>query len=49
MIKISTLGFVGWEHTEATLYALKMAGYKGYFGIDINPESIPVKKAIEIN
>jgi xylose isomerase len=26
-----------------------MAGFKEYFGIDINPERMPVTKAIEIN
>ncbi|MFZ5437363.1 MAG: TIM barrel protein, partial [Bacillota bacterium] len=43
------VGVVGWEHSEAALYVLKMVGYQGYFGIDINPERIPVRKAIEIN
>jgi xylose isomerase len=31
------------------LYVLKMSGFKEYFGIDINPERMPVEKAIEIN
>ena len=31
------------------LYVLKMSGFKEYFGIDINPERMPVAKAIEIN
>jgi len=26
-----------------------MIGYRGYLGIDINPERIPPQKAIEIN
>jgi len=43
------VGVLGWEQAEATLYALKMVGYQGYFGIDINPERIPPLKAIEIN
>jgi xylose isomerase len=43
------VGVVGWEQLEATLYALKMIGYKGYLGIDINPERMPPQKAIEIN
>jgi len=43
------VGVVGWEQTEAALYALKLIGYRGYFGIDINPERIPIQKAIEIN
>jgi len=43
------VGVWGWEQTEAALYALKMIGYRGYFGIDINPERMPPQKAIEIN
>ena len=43
------VGAVEWQQTEAMLYALKMAGYREFFGIDINPERMPVKKAIEIN
>lgn len=30
------------------LYTLKMYGYQGYFGIDINPERIPVDVALRI-
>jgi len=43
------VGVVGWEVAEAALYALKAGGYRHYFGIDINPERIPVEKAIQIN
>jgi len=43
------IGAVEWQQSEAALYALKMIGYKEYFGIDINPERMPVQKAIEIN
>ncbi len=43
------VGVVAWEQAEATLYALKLIGYQGYFGIDINPERMPVERAIEIN
>ncbi|PMQ01524.1 MAG: xylose isomerase [Dictyoglomus sp. NZ13-RE01] len=43
------VGVIDWDNTEALLYALKMVGYQGYFGIDINPERMPVLKAIEIN
>jgi xylose isomerase len=43
------VGVVEWQQAEAALYALKMIGYTGYFGIDINPERMPVEKAIEIN
>jgi xylose isomerase len=37
------------QEAEATLYALWAVGYKGWFGIDINPESIPIEKAVELN
>ncbi|MBN1531795.1 MAG: xylose isomerase [Spirochaetes bacterium] len=43
------VGVVEWQQTEAVLYALKMAGYAEYFGIDINPERMPVEKAVAIN
>lgn len=43
------IGVVEWQQAEAMLYILKMAGFKEYFGIDINPERMPVAKAIEIN
>lgn len=43
------VGALGWDSTEAALYALKMFGYRGYFGIDINPERMPPERAIEIN
>jgi len=43
------IGVVEWQQTEAFLYALKMMGYREYLGIDINPERMPVKKAVEIN
>ena len=43
------VGAVGWESAEAALYALKMYGYRRYFGLDINPERMPPEKAIEIN
>jgi xylose isomerase len=42
-------GVVDWQQTEAMLYSLKMVGYKGYFGLDLNPERIPVERAIKIN
>jgi xylose isomerase len=34
------------EQTEAALYVLKMHGYRGFFGIDINPERMPVEVAV---
>lgn len=40
------VGVVSPELAEATLYVLKMYGYTGYFGIDINPERMPVERAI---
>jgi len=43
------IGVVEWQQAEAAMYGLKMIGYEGYFGIDINPERMPVQKAIEIN
>jgi len=43
------VGVVGWEKAEALLYLLKMVGYQGYFCFDINPERMPVEKAIDIN
>jgi xylose isomerase len=43
------VGAVEWDQAEASLYALKMAGYQGYFTFDINPERIPVQRAVEIN
>ncbi|MBU1076644.1 MAG: xylose isomerase [Spirochaetes bacterium] len=43
------VGVVEWQQAEALLYALKMTGYKEFFGIDINPERMPVQKAIRIN
>jgi xylose isomerase len=43
------VGVIAPEETEAALYALKMAGYQGYFGIDINPERMPVEVALRNN
>jgi xylose isomerase len=43
------VGVVEWQQAEAMMLVLKMAGFKEYFGIDINPERMPVHKAIEIN
>ena len=39
------VGVVSPEQTEAALYALKMAGYQEHFGIDVNPERMPVDVA----
>jgi len=40
------VGVVGPEQAEAALYVLKMHGYRGFFGIDINPERMPVGRAL---
>jgi xylose isomerase len=40
------VGVISPEQTEAALYVLKMHGYTGYFGIDINPERMPVGRAL---
>ncbi len=40
------VGVVYPEQTEAALYALKMCGYDQHFGIDINPERMPVERAL---
>lgn len=43
------VGVVSPEQLEALLYTLKMYGYRGWFGIDINPERMPVDTAICIS
>ncbi len=43
------VGVVSPEQLEALLYTLKMYGYRGYFGIDINPERMPVETALQIS
>jgi xylose isomerase len=43
------VGVVAPEQLEAMLYTLKMHGYAGYFGIDINPERMPVDTALHIS
>jgi xylose isomerase len=40
------VGVVAPEQMEAGLYTLKMHGYTGYFGIDVNPERMPVEVAV---
>jgi xylose isomerase len=40
------VGVVSPEQAEAALYILKMHGYQGHFGIDINPERMPVQRAL---
>ena len=40
------VGVLSPEQTEAALYVMKMHSYQGYFGIDINPERMPVDRAL---
>jgi len=40
------VGVVAPEQAEAALYVLKMHGYRGHFGLDINPERMPVERAL---
>lgn len=40
------VGVISPEQAEAGMYVLKMYGYTGYFGIDINPERMPVERAV---
>jgi len=41
------VGVLSTETIESALYVLKMHGYRGYFGIDINPERMPVQQALK--
>ncbi|UCD75715.1 MAG: TIM barrel protein [Phycisphaerales bacterium] len=41
------VGVISPEQLEAMMYTLKMHGYQGYFGIDINPERMPVDTALK--
>jgi xylose isomerase len=43
------VGVVAPEQLEALLYVLMMHGYRGHFGIDINPERMPVATALRIS
>jgi len=43
------VGAVSPEQYEALMYVLKMHGYNGWFGIDINPERMPVDMAVKIS
>ena len=40
------VGVIAPEQMEAGMYTLKMHGYDGYFGIDINPERMSVETAM---
>ncbi len=43
------VGLISPEQMEAGLYVLKLHGYTGYFGLDINPERMPVEVALKIS
>ena len=43
------VGVISPEQLEALMYTLKWHGYNGYFGIDINPERMPVDVALKIS
>ena len=43
------VGAISIEAFDAFMYVLKMHGYQNWFGIDINPERMPVETAIKIN
>ncbi|MEO8288032.1 MAG: TIM barrel protein [Chloroflexota bacterium] len=43
------VGVISPEAAEAALYAMKMYGYQGWFGLDINPERMPVETALQIS
>ena len=43
------VGAVSPEQLDALMYVLKMHGYQGWFGLDINPERMPVDTAIMIS
>jgi xylose isomerase len=43
------LGVVDWRQGEGVLWALKLMGYEGFYGIDINPERMPVETAVRLN
>jgi xylose isomerase len=42
-------GAISPEQMESALYTLKRHGYRGHFGIDINPERMPVTTALRIS
>jgi xylose isomerase len=41
------VGVISPEQMEASLYAMKMYGYDGYLGVDLNPERMSSKQAIK--
>ncbi len=40
------VGVIAPESLEAALYTMKMYGYEGWFGLDINPERMPVEMGL---
>jgi xylose isomerase len=42
-------GVISPEQLESLLYILKMHSYRGYIGIDINPERMPAETALQIS
>ncbi|MBM3158038.1 MAG: TIM barrel protein [Chloroflexi bacterium] len=43
------VGVVSPEQLDALMYVLKMHGYREWFGLDINPERMPIEMAIKIS
>jgi len=43
------VGVISPEQLESGLYTMKLHGYQGLFGIDINPERMPVDMALRIS
>ena len=43
------IGVLGYDQMLATLLVFKMQSYSGYYGIDINPERMPVERAIVLS
>ncbi len=43
------VGVLGLDQMYSALLVLKMHGYDGFFGIDINPERIPVERALVLS
>ncbi|MCW4050987.1 MAG: TIM barrel protein [Candidatus Bathyarchaeota archaeon] len=43
------IGVLGYDQMLATLLVFKMYGYDGYYGIDINPERMPVERALVLS
>lgn len=43
------VGVISPEHVEAILYTLTLHDYRGYYGIDVNPERMPVDTALRLS